>query len=148
MIDIDGLLLRMQSTTGAMDFRHLASILGVTERNVRLWKQIGEVPIKILVVIAEDRDVSLDWLVFGLAGKRETAPGSISEMISSSPKIEFLEACRRAAAVITSVGDTKTSAEGLAAMMPGFLDADAATRALGVIIFREAKALAQLRENA
>ncbi len=72
MINAEEIIKQMQSTCGAETERGLAKMLGVGASTVNSWKLRNSVPLEYLVRVALDKNVSLDWLVFGIAGERET----------------------------------------------------------------------------
>lgn len=72
MINAEEIIKQMQSTCGAETQKGLAKMLGVGVSTVNSWKLRNSVPLEYLVRVALDKDVSLDWLVFGIAGERET----------------------------------------------------------------------------
>lgn len=79
MIDAAQIVLRMRSTVGAETEKGLAKVLGLGHSTISAWKARNSVPLEYLVRVARDRDVSVDWLVFGIVGERESRGRSYEE---------------------------------------------------------------------
>lgn len=69
IIELDGVLGRLAALTGAKTDAAISNELGVTPQTLANWKRRGRVPFEELCDFAQQREVSLDHLLFG---KKET----------------------------------------------------------------------------
>lgn len=94
MINAKEIILRMEAATGAETAKQLERSLGVCPQTISSWKSSNSVPLEYIVRIALDMDVSLDWLVFGRAGERETRARTHEEATAKVTPFSWAETAK------------------------------------------------------
>lgn len=81
--NVDAVLMRLMSLFHVENDSELARVLDVNRQTLASWRKRDSVPYSICVNLAEEREVSLDWL---LTGKGESAAAGLKE---ESPQPQF-----------------------------------------------------------
>lgn len=77
---VDAVLLRLMSLFNVDSDSELARVLNVNRQTLASWRKRDSVPYSICINIAEERGVSLDWL---LTGKGEEVVSKVEPVIQS-----------------------------------------------------------------
>lgn len=78
-ISIEDIIHRMKTVLGVTMDKDVADYYDVARSQVSAWKSRGRIPFDECIRLAEQFDVSLDWLVFG-RGHREVRPATLREV--------------------------------------------------------------------
>lgn len=74
---LDEILDRIRSVAGISSDSALSRVLGAGRSSVATWKKRGTIPCMQLIEFANDHDLSLDWLFFGIGRQKiSTTMGS------------------------------------------------------------------------
>lgn len=82
MFEIKDVIYRMTTAIGVETEKRLVKELGVSPPTFNRWKMRGEIPLSYIAAVALFCDVSLDWLLLGKAGPRETRSISTEEIVA------------------------------------------------------------------
>lgn len=87
---VDAVLLRLMSLFNVDNDSELARVLNVNRQTLASWRKRDSVPYSICINIAEERGVSLDWLLTG-KGEEEVSKGESATQSFSQADLKMLE---------------------------------------------------------
>lgn len=87
---VDAVLLRLMSLFNVDNDSELARVLNVNRQTLASWRKRDSVPYSICINIAEDRGVSLDWLLTG-KGEEEVSKVESATQNFSQADLKMLE---------------------------------------------------------
>lgn len=87
---VDAVLLRLMSLFNVDNDSELARVLNVNRQTLASWRKRDSVPYSICINIAEDRGVSLDWLLTG-KGEEEVSKVESATQSFSQADLKMLE---------------------------------------------------------
>lgn len=87
---VDAVLLRLMSLFNVDNDSELARVLNVNRQTLASWRKRDSVPYSICINIAEERGVSLDWLLTG-KGEEEVSKVESATQSFSQADLKMLE---------------------------------------------------------
>ncbi|CAH6119447.1 MULTISPECIES: helix-turn-helix transcriptional regulator [Enterobacteriaceae] len=87
---VDAVLLRLMSLFNVDNDSELARVLNVNRQTLASWRKRDSVPYSICINIAEERGVSLDWLLTG-KGEEEVSKVELATQSFSQADLKMLE---------------------------------------------------------
>lgn len=87
---VDAVLLRLMSLFNVDSDSELARALNVNRQTLASWRKRDSVPYSICINIAEERGISLDWLLTG-KGEKEIAKAEPATQSFSQADLKMLE---------------------------------------------------------
>ncbi|GCU11577.1 TPA: phage repressor protein [Klebsiella pneumoniae] len=88
---IDAVLLRLMSLFNVDNDSELARVLNVNRQTLASWRKRDSVPYSICINIAEERGVSLDWLLTGKGEEEEVSKVESATQSFSQADLKMLE---------------------------------------------------------
>ena len=88
---IDAVLLRLMSLFNVDNDSELARVLNVNRQTLASWRKRDSVPYSICINIAEERGVSLDWLLTGRGEEVEVSKVESATQSFSQADLKMLE---------------------------------------------------------
>lgn len=81
---VDAVLLRLMSLFNVDNDSELARVLNVNRQTLASWRKRDSVPYSICINIAEERGVSLDWLLTGKGEEEVSKVESVTQSFSQA----------------------------------------------------------------
>lgn len=95
-ISLIGILERLKAITNSQSDSELARTLGISAQTLSTWKVRNSIPYKMLLELALNRGLSLDWLLLG-EGEQQRAASPSPATPTQPWEAELLDAVRRLA---------------------------------------------------
>ncbi|MGE7993519.1 helix-turn-helix domain-containing protein [Pseudomonas sp. NPDC089554] len=73
-----GVLARLKAITNSRSDSELARTLGISAQTLSSWKVRDSIPYPMLLELAVDKGLSLDWLILGVGERQRSAPPDTS----------------------------------------------------------------------
>ena len=94
-VDSAALVDRLQLVFGAKDDTELSRLMGQKRSTVGNWRNRGSIPYTDCVEVAEEKGISLDWLLTGAGPMRRDEEGQAAPASAESPREQALLALWR-----------------------------------------------------
>ncbi|MBB4955594.1 hypothetical protein H4S14_003633 [Agrobacterium vitis] len=83
ILDVSAIINRMTVWSGLADDEQLSRMLGLPDTAVATWRRTKVIPLDLVVDFAINNDAaSLDWIILGIAGERESHTPTAAEVIA------------------------------------------------------------------